>query len=161
MGFGQYELSPIIPPSPLAPQSPGRPSPTVVQSLSTSALGVGVKVSTLRLIAAIGLTGVIALLLGYIFGIGGGLEPASTVPYRIRRLLISVDKIDWDPEAPIVDMPSLEELATVAERYERAVLHTVNQSEEIFGVAEDGVLYRFSVPVAPKLEIVRTLAKIS
>jgi signal peptidase I len=161
LGFTTYELSPQSPPTPVAPSVNGAAKSTVVHSLRASALGVGLKVSTLRLIAAIGLTGVVALLLGYLFGVGGGLDPASTVPHRIRRLLISVDKIDWDPDAPVVDMPSLEELATVAERYERAVLHTVNQTEEIFGVAEDGVLYRFCAPVAPKLEIVRTLAKIS
>lgn len=161
LGFSPLEVSPVDPPSPLNPSAGGAAKASVIRSLSASALGFGVKISTLRLVAAIGLSAVIALLLGYLFGMGGGLEPASTVPYRIRRFLISVDKIEWDPDAPIVDMPSLEELASVAERYERAVLHTVNQAEEIFGVAEDGVLYRFRVPVAPKLEIVRTLAKIS
>jgi signal peptidase I len=161
LSFSAFEVLPTIPASPVAPSAAGTATESVAHSLQASALGVKVKISTLRLIAAIGLTGVVALLLGYLFGMGGGLEPASTVPHRIRRLLISVDKIEWDHDAPVIDMPSLEELASVAERYERAVLHTVNQAEEIFGVAEDGVLYRFKVPVAPKLEIVRTLAKIS
>jgi hypothetical protein len=161
LSFSAFEVLPAVPASPVAPSTSGSAKSSVVHSLRASAFGVGAKVSTLRLIAAIGLTGVIALLLGYLFGVGGGLEPASSVPHRIRRLLISVDKIEWDQDAPVIDMPTLEELASVAERYERAVLHTVNQAEEIFGVAEDGVLYRFRVPVAPKLEVVRTLAKIS
>lgn len=161
LSFDSNEITPQPAPNTVSPSTSGAAKTSVVRTLRTGLAGVHVKVSTLRLVAAIGLTATIALLLGYLFGMGGGLEPASTVPYRIRRLLISVDKIDWDPDAPVVDMPSLEELASVAERYERAVLHTVNQAEEIFGVAEDGVLYRFKVPVAPKLEIVRTLAKIS
>jgi signal peptidase I len=158
--FASTELQPLST-SVVAPTQSGAATTSIVHAARAGVAGISLKVSTLRLIAAIGLTAVIALLLGYIFGMGGGLEPASTVPYRIRRLLISVDKIDWDHDAPVVDMPSLEELASVAERYERAVLHTVNQAEEIFGVAEDGVLYRFKVAVAPKLEVVRTLAKIS
>jgi hypothetical protein len=158
--FDANQITPLST-SPVAPTQAGAAKTSVVRAFRTGLAGVGVKISTLRLVGAIGLTAAIALLLGYFFGMGGGLEPANTVPYRIRRLLISVDKIEWDPEAPVVDMPSLEELASVAERYERAVLHTVSQAEEIFGVAEDGVLYRFKVAVAPKLEIVRTLAKIS
>jgi signal peptidase I len=159
--FDANEIAPQVAPNPVAPSQSGAAKTSVVRARHAGFAGIGVKVSTLRLIAAIGLSAAIALLLGYFFGMGGGLEPASTVPYRIRRLLISVDKIEWDHDAPVVDMPSLEELASVAERYERAVLHTVNQAEEIFGVAEDGVLYRFKVAVAPKLEVVRTLAKIS
>ena len=161
LAFSEYELSQPTTPLPLRPAAGGTARASVVRRLSVSTLGVGMGVSTLRLVAGLALAALLALLVGTVLGSGGGLEPPAAVPARIRRLLVPVDRIDWEADAPVVEMPNLDELASIAGRYERAILHVSSQAEEVFGVAEDGVLYRFRIPLKPRFEVVRATAKTS
>ena len=161
LAFGEYELTQPTTPLPLRPAAGGTARASVVRRLEVSALGVGMNVSTLRLVAGLALAALLALLVGHVLGSGGGLEPGATVPARIRRLLVPVDRIDWEADAPVVEMPNLDELASIAGRYERAILHVSSAAVEVFGVAEDGVLYRFRIPLKPRFEVVRATAKTS
>jgi len=47
-------------------------------------------------------------------------------------------------------MGDMAALARLAERYDRMILHESGDAGDTFSVAEDGILYRYSVPVPPQ-----------
>jgi signal peptidase I len=107
---------------------------------------VTLPVATARTLAALG---VLAGLLGLGFSLlrirrGRGAAESERIRARFRDRLIAVASADTGVYTDIVDLETVDELARVAERYDRMILDHNGD----FRVADDGVLYRYRVAAA-------------
>jgi hypothetical protein len=120
-------------------------SGTRLQPASIAILGFDVRVETLRTLAVVG---VLAALLGLGYGalmLRRGRD--SDEPHRIA-LRYGGEMIDVAPrrrdEATVIDVASMEGLATLAERYGRIILHEQLNGTHAYVVEEEGIVYRYT-----------------
>lgn len=107
---------------------------------------VTLPVAAARTLAALG---VLAGLLGLAFSLlrirrGRGAAESERIRARFRDRLIAVASADTGVYTDIVELETVDELARVAERYDRMIL----DHDGDFRVADDGVLYRYRVAPA-------------
>ena len=60
--------------------------------------------------------------------------------------MIPVARVRQPAEHQVVEVADMDALATIAERYDRMILHEDGEHADTFSVSDDGVLYRYVVP---------------
>ena len=110
-----------------------------------SALGKTVDVATART-ASLGAL-ILAMLLGLallaLTRLHGPVAEADRIRARHRSLLLPVLPIALTPGRPVVDVPDMEALATLAQRYGLLVLHWERGGVTTYVVQDEGTTYRF------------------
>jgi hypothetical protein len=104
-----------------------------------------VHVGTLRVLALFGLiAGAAGLAWNLLVLLGGGSGETDRIRARFRDRLVAVADSHTGDYTDVVDVETIDELARVAERYDRMILEHAGD----YRVADDGVLYRYRVAPA-------------
>jgi signal peptidase I len=122
-------------------QQPG----TGVAPAQLSALGRSVDVATARQtsLAAALLAGVLGLALLALARMHGPVADADRVRARHKNLLLPVLPVALTPGRPVVDVPDIDALATLADRYGLLILHWQRSGVTTYVVQDEGTTYRF------------------
>ena len=169
----QFQLRPLpagadgqaAPPAPSGQASPFRPNSSgavFVARHTTRTLsvhGLRASIATLRRAAVIGALSALCALLVACFLVlrGRHADEPARIEARYRRLLVPVASLDREPDIKPIKVASIEALAQLAERYQRLILHEQSECGHAYLVADDGLLYVYSVapeaknPAAPPL----------
>lgn len=110
-----------------------------------SALGRSVDVTTARTasLVALLLAGLMGLALAAVARLTGPVNEADRIRVRHKNLLLPVLPIVLAPGRPVVDVPDMDALATLAERYGLLVLHWERGGVTTYVVQDEGTTYRF------------------
>lgn len=116
------------------------------------AFGYGATVATARLAVSAGLGA--ALLLGAIVAAAAFMTRRQTESVRINSrhasLLVSVEPIVLPAERPVIDVPTIDSLIKLAQRYGLLVLHWSRADITTYLVHDDTTTYRYrAAPTAP------------
>lgn len=122
-------------------QQPG----TGVAPAQLSALGRSVDVATARTmsVGAMLLAGLVGLALLALGRMHGPVAEAERIRARHKNLLLPVMPVALTPGRPVVDVPDIEALATLAERYGLLILHWQRSGVTTYVVQDEGTTYRF------------------
>jgi signal peptidase I len=151
------ELQPALPPAgaanasagnPLTPSSPGTATGSRSQPNVLSFKIFRVRVTEARSVALRALVTALCALVGVTLAIALGRDrrprAAASIQARYRRLIVPVAQVQ--PSQQVVELAGIEALASIAEHYERMILHEHGDDGDTYSVADDGVLYRYAVP---------------
>lgn len=132
---------------------------------SLSVLGMAVSIPATRVLSLLGLAVSLcgAMLLGWSFLNNAQANPAEMIRLKYRGLVMDVHGLNVQPNQPVVDVASVDDLARLAERQNAMIAHLAINSSHQYFVQSNGTLYRH-VPGAvqnnvPALE--QTLARFS
>ena len=104
---------------------------------------------TARLIAAVGLTLSLggSLALGVIAYRSRQADEATRIRSKYGSLLITVRDMNWlDRDSRVIEVSTIEDLAKIAERDGRMILHYARGSRRHYFVQSDQVSYRYQYP---------------
>ena len=123
----------------------GRVNWSATQPGTMSIFGRAVPVSLARQLGAVGT--VLALGCVAMWLAGRRRRPAQTEAATILRRygerIIPVTGVAAPEGRTVVEVPSMDSLAKIAEKYERFILHTSDESGDHFSVDDDTTLYRY------------------
>lgn len=129
----------------LTAESAGTVTGTREVPATLSALGRQLDVTTARkaslvalLAAALG-----AAALAAVARLAGPVAEAERIRARHKALLLPVLPIALAPGRPVVDVPTMDALATLAERYGLLVLHWSRSGVDTYVVQDEGTTYRY------------------
>jgi signal peptidase I len=110
-----------------------------------SALGRSLDVETARQasLAAVLLAGVLGLALLVLARRHGPVAEAERIRTRHKNLLLPVLPVALTPGRPVVDVPDIDALATLADRYGLLILHWQRSGVTTYVVQDEGSTYRF------------------
>ncbi len=122
-----------------------------------TALGRSVDIATARSasLAAIALAGLLGLALLALARMHGPVDEAERIRARHKSLLLPVLPVALSPGRPVVDVPDIDALATLAERYGLLILHWQRSGVTTYVVQDEGTTYRFRSWAAqqPQVEV--------
>jgi signal peptidase I len=120
-----------------------------------SALGKSIDVGLARTasLAAVLLATLVGLALLALARLHGPVAEADRIRARHKSLLLPVLPIALTPGRPVVDVPDMDALATLAERYGLLVLHWERGGVTTYVVQDEGTTYRFRSWAAQPLEL--------
>jgi signal peptidase I len=110
-----------------------------------SALGRSLDVSTARTLslAAVAFAALAGLILLGLGRLAGPTAEADRIRARHKNLLLNVLPVALTSGRPVVDVPDVDALATLAERYGLLVLHWERSGVTTYIVQDEGTTYRF------------------
>lgn len=151
-----FQLNPLQ--MQVAPAPKGQADPFVVSQSGAvqqeinapntfSVMGYRLNISTLRLLAMIGLTlfGGSALGMGAIVLNERRQNPTSEIETKYGNLLITVHNTDFAVNSPIIEVTSMDDLAKIAGRNERMILRQVRGSIHHYFVQDNGAAYHYQL----------------
>jgi hypothetical protein len=134
---------------PLTPSQIGLLQRPRTKPNAISILGLQISVLTARLIAAVGLTLSLgcSLALGVFAYRSRQADEASRIRSKYGSLLITVRDINWlDRDSRVIEVSTIDDLAKIAERDGRMILHYARGSRRHYFVQSDHVSYRYQYP---------------
>jgi signal peptidase I len=69
----------------------------------------------------------------------------AAIHARYGSLIVPVERVWHVPELPVVDVLDIDDLARIAEHYDRSILHETAEQEDAFWVADESGLYRYTL----------------
>lgn len=110
-----------------------------------SLFGRGIDVATARLVgpAAVALALLAGAVLAAVGRLSGPVAESERVRRRYRSLVLPVLPIALAPGRPVVDVPDVDSLATLAERYGLLVLTWSRGGVDTYVVQDEGTTYRY------------------
>ena len=135
--------------NPLDPSASGSVIASVVKPLKLSFAFASLTVGRARSVSLYGLVVLVLALLAALAA-GGRRSPDELAAIRRRygRWIVPVAAVTVRPELPTVDVASIDQLAQIAERYDRVILHETGTGVEAFWVADESAQYRYRLATA-------------
>lgn len=120
-------------------------SGTAISPAQLSAVGRSIGVATARTtsLTAVALAGLLGLALLVLARMHGPVAEADRIRARHKSLLLPVLPIALNAGRPVVDVPDIDALATLAERYGLLILHWQRSGVTTYVVQDEGTTYRF------------------
>ena len=108
-------------------------------------IGMEPAISTLRLIAVIGLVASLGGLLFLSMRLQNlsNTDPASFIRTRYEAMMIDIQSADMIDASTLVEVSSIEDLAKLAERFNAMILHAEFSQAHAYYVQTEGTMYRF------------------
>ena len=112
-----------------------------------SALGHSLDVMAARKLslAAVALAAVLGVALGIAVPLAGPVAESERIRRKYGQLILPVLPVAVPPGRPIIDVPDLESLAKLAERYGLMVLHWSRSDVDTYVVQDEGTTYRYRI----------------
>ena len=116
-----------------------------------SIAGWEISIQTLRMLSLLGLAISLSslLLLSWFFFNSKLHGQADKIRMKYRPLLMEVHRINLQPDSPIVDVASMDDLAKLAERQSTMIMHMDVNYLHYYTVQSDGVTYRYVISSRP------------
>jgi hypothetical protein len=137
---------------PLEPMQTGLLKRAHEGSNTISLLGLTLQVSTARQLAVMGL----ALSLAGMLGVGLMMfrathgDEASRIQLKYSPLLIAVHGNDWAASGRVIEVATMDDLAKIAERDGRMILHQENGSSHHYFIQDNDLTYRYQAGALPQ-----------
>jgi signal peptidase I len=140
----------------LTAASSAKTTGTRVVDASLSALGRHLRVGTARAagLGALVLALLAAAALAALTRLNGPVAESERINARYGQLILPVLPIALQPGRPVVDVPDVDSLARLAERYGLLVLHWSRGGVDTYVVQDEGTTFRYRTGAASAVELV-------